>query len=66
MCPYFFALYFFGKESESSRKNNKPAVYAERQQQEIYIGKVEEKENRRQADVIKLSKNAINGPSVRN
>lgn len=34
---------FFGKESESSRKNNKPAVYAERQQQEsvfhtLYIG----------------------------
>ena len=29
--------YFFGKESESSRKNNKPADYAERQQQEIYM-----------------------------
>lgn len=58
--------YFFGKESESSRKNNKPAVYAERQQQEIYIGKAEEKENRRQADVIKLSKNPTNEPSLKN
>ena len=32
MCPYFF-----GKESESSRKNNKPAIYAERQQQNLFF-----------------------------